>query len=65
MSNKKECVDGEHCPPDPHVTGELCQARMEGMKETVNSVKKQIWASAATVGFMIVLFELVLKFIGR
>lgn len=59
-----ECGDNEHCPAPTYVTEPLCVARMETTKELINSLKKQIWASATTVLFVIALVEIVLKLIA-
>jgi hypothetical protein len=63
MATKEPCKDGKHCPG--FVSNELCQARREAMVEKIDGLKKQIWASAATVGFILSLVEVSLRYGGR
>jgi hypothetical protein len=63
----KNCPDGEHCPHN-FVTDELCLSRRETVNEMINGLKKQIWASVATVGAIaaaIGLIDIILRLAGR
>lgn len=61
MAHKTEepCKDGKHCPG--FVSNELCIARRDGVIEKIESLKKQVWASTATVGFLIALLQVYLR----
>jgi hypothetical protein len=63
MATKEPCKDGKHCPG--FVSNELCVARREAICERIDGLRKQIWASAATVGFVLALIEISLKVTGR
>jgi hypothetical protein len=61
---KEPCKDEKHCA-QAFVSNELCVARREAMCERIDGLKKTIWASAATVGFVITVIEIGLRFAGR
>jgi len=44
-------------------TDKLCGAYRKGMEEKIEGIKKAIYISSGAVGFIIVVFQLILRFI--